>query len=185
VTETPPADPYTRLEKRQVYGNRWLAVEHHTILHPNGHPGEHVLIRGAASSGVIVIDGADVLLVAQPRFAARREMTEIVKGGGEAGEDAFAAAQRELREELGFEADDWFPLGQAWELPSLMETPITLFGARTLRAVQAQPEEVESLRLVRMPFVHAVKLALLGGLDDAVTALTILRCERYLQGEST
>jgi ADP-ribose pyrophosphatase len=175
-----PADPYTRLASAAVYKNRWLTVERHEILHPNGNPGEHVLIRGGAPSGIVVLDGDDVLFVAQPRFAARREMVEIVKGARDDGETALAAAKREVEEELGVRAASWQSLGSAWELPSLMPEPVELFLAYDLSPGNFAPEDSEVLRTVRMTFSAALDQALSGGIDDAVTITALLRAAKRL-----
>lgn len=107
-------------------------------------------------------------------------MIEIVKGGCEPGETSLEAAQRELAEELGYEAREWFSLGSAWELPSLMEAPVALFMATGLLAGKISPEETEQLEPVRVSMKEAISLALEGGIDDAVTALVILRAAAFL-----
>jgi 8-oxo-dGTP pyrophosphatase MutT (NUDIX family) len=68
-------------------------------------------VQVGAACAVVVLDGDDVLLERQPRFAVDAEMLEIVKGGGAAGESALDCARRETREEIGVEAGRWDPLG--------------------------------------------------------------------------
>ena len=168
-------DPYRRLSKREIYRNPWVWVETHEIVHPNGTPGEHVLILTPAASGVLVIDGRDAILARQPRFGARSEFIEIVKGGAEDGEPALACAQRELREELGIEAARWSPLGRTWEIPSLVDKPVELFVASELSFVADEQEAVEQVSLLRMPLDELYRAALDGGIDDAVTLVALLR----------
>ncbi len=168
-------DPYRRLSARELYRNPWLGVEVHDVVHPSGIPGEHVLIVTPSASAALVEDGEELIFTLQPRFGARREVIEIVKGGREAGEDALACARRELREELGLEAASWLALGKLYEIPSIGGEAISLFIARDLRAVAGEPEAVESIATLRMPARDALAAAIDGRIDDAVTVAALLR----------
>ena len=131
--------------------------------------------RPAQQRGVLVVDREAFVLARQPRFAADARMLEIVKGGANAGESMLACAQRELREELGLAAADWAPLGVAYEIPSIVEHPVVLFAARELRTVPKQPEDVEAIEAVRIPFDDAYRAARDGRIDDAITLAALLR----------
>lgn len=95
------SDRFRRLGQQPLYQSAWVGVEAHRIVHPTGVLGEHVLITTPQSCGVVVRDHGDLLFARQPRFAARRQVIEIVKGGQHEGETVRACAERELREELG------------------------------------------------------------------------------------
>jgi 8-oxo-dGTP pyrophosphatase MutT (NUDIX family) len=168
-------DPYTRVCARELYRNPWLAVEAHDIVHPNGTPGEHVLVVTPRACGVVVEDGVDLLFARQPRFAARRWVTEIVKGGAAPGEPMLDAAKRELREELGISASQWSPLGRLYEIPSIVDSPVDIFVASGLTHRAAQPEEEESIEPVRIGARQALNDALRGEIDDAVTVAALFR----------
>jgi 8-oxo-dGTP pyrophosphatase MutT (NUDIX family) len=168
-------DPYTRLNKREIYRNPWLCVEIHEIVHPTGTPGEHVLVVTAAACGILVVDGDEFILARQPRFGARNRVLEIVKGGAEDGEAALACAQRELREELGLDASSWQPLGMIHELPSVVAPPITLWVASGLRSGSTSQENVEQIEPERISIEDAYRAATDGRIDDAVTLAALLR----------
>lgn len=168
-------DHYTRRSHRSVYRNPWVEVEVHDIVHPTGADGEHVLIVTPAAVAVLVVDGDDVVFTRQPRFGARREVVEIVKGGADGGETPIDAARRELREELGLEAERWESLGEVYEIPSIIANPVSLFLACELTHVGAQPEEIERIEEVRMPLREALERARTGELSDAVTLAALLR----------
>lgn len=168
-------DPYQRLRERELYRNRWLAVEAHEIVHPTGEPGEHLLVVTPPTCAVVVEDGGDLVFVRQARFAARARVVEIVKGGAEAGETGLAAAQRELREELGANANRWSRLGRLYEIPSIVGTPVELYVARDVTFSQARPESVESLEPVRLPTAAAMAATAGGEIDDAVTIAALFR----------
>jgi 8-oxo-dGTP pyrophosphatase MutT (NUDIX family) len=168
-------DPYTRLGRREVYRNPWLAVEAHQILHPSGASGEHLLIVTPQSCAVVVQDGDDLLFTRQPRFAAREAVIEIVKGGCGAGERSLDSAKRELREELGVTARTWSNLGVLREIPSIVDPPVLLFLARDLEFGVPEPAAEESIALVRYKIQTALHAAVGGEIDDAVTVAALFR----------
>jgi 8-oxo-dGTP pyrophosphatase MutT (NUDIX family) len=168
-------DPYVRVRSRELYRNPWLAVEAHDIVHPNGEPGEHVLIVIPKACAVVVEDGEDLIFTRQPRFGARRSVVEVVKGGHDPGETPLECARRELLEELGIVAASWTELGCLFEIPSIVNEPLTLFVARELRFDAPDPELQESIELVRYPLRTALHYALDGTFDDAVTVAALFR----------
>jgi 8-oxo-dGTP pyrophosphatase MutT (NUDIX family) len=172
---------YVRRSKRVVYENPWLRFEAHEIVHPNGAAGEHGLVATPPASAAVLLDGDEVLLARQARFAIDRVVLEVIKGGRHPGEDALACAQRESREEAGVVAARWHPLGVAYEIPSIMQEPVALFLAEELTQAPLAPEAVERIDVVRMPFDEALAACADGGIDDAVTAIALLRARRFLE----
>lgn len=123
----------------------------------------------------MVQDGADLLFARQPRFAARRRVVEIVKGGAGSGESFLECAKRELREELGIAARRWSELGILYEIPSIVAPPVAIFLARDLEFGSTDPGLEESISLVRMRIGDALAAAASGEIDDAVTIAALLR----------
>ena len=172
---------YVRRAKRVVYENPWLRFESHEIAHPNGAPGEHGVVITPPASAVVLLDGDTVLLARQPRFAIDRLALEVVKGGRHPGEDALSCAQREAREEAGVTAKCWRSLGRAYEIPSIVQEPVALFLAERLVPAPLAPEAVERIEIVRMPFGDALCACAEGRIDDAVTAIALLRAQHVLE----
>lgn len=171
-------NPYQRISKRELYRNPWLAVEAHQIVHPHGEPGEHVLILTGRAAAVLVVDGDDFILARQPRFGARSEQLEVVKGGAEEHETILDCAKRELREELGIEAEHWSDLGEAYEIPSIVDSPVAMFVASGISHTSTDMEAVERVELVRMKKSDAYAAAMGGDISDAVTIAAFFRYAR-------
>lgn len=107
--------PWNTLHRQTVlYTGPFLTVEMHHIQLPDG----RIL---SDWPWIITPDFVNVLVETgdgrfpvfrQTKYAVAGETFAPVGGYIEPGEDPLAAAQRELREEMGFEALDWIPLGQ-------------------------------------------------------------------------
>lgn len=174
---------YLRRAKRVVYENPWVRFEAHDIVHPTGAPGEHGVVVTPRASAVVLLDGDEVLLARQPRFAVDAVVLEVVKGGRHEGEDGLACAIRESQEEAGVVAARWDALGQVYEIPSIVEHPVALFLGRELSAAPLPPEAVERIDVVRMPLEAALDACAEGRIDDAVTAVALLRASRLIARE--
>jgi 8-oxo-dGTP pyrophosphatase MutT (NUDIX family) len=168
-----------------LYENPWLRFEAHEIVHPNGAPGEHGLVINPRASAAIVLDGDDVILARQPRFAIDQIVVEVVKGGALPHESTREAAERELREELGIVADRWDDLGVIYEIPSIIQEGVHAYLARDIRSVETDLEDVETIDLVRMPFREAYLQAARGEINDAVTVVALMRVAQRLEDERT
>jgi 8-oxo-dGTP pyrophosphatase MutT (NUDIX family) len=172
---------YVRRAQRVVYENPWLRFEAHDIVHPNGTAGVHGVVVTPRASAVVLVDDDDVLLVRQARFAVDRVVLEVIKGGRHAGEDGLACAQRESREEAGVVAAHWHALGQTYEIPSIVQEPVSLYLGCGLTPAPLAPEAVERIDVVRMRFADALDACADGRIDDAVTAIALLRARGLLE----
>lgn len=168
-------DRFQRLSRKEIYRNPWLAVEAHQIVHATGRPGEHLLVRTPQSCAVVVWDQDELLFARQPRFAARRPVIEVVKGGCNAMETPEDCAKRELSEELGVRARTWSELGTLQEIPSIVEPPVICYLASELEFVDPQPADEESITILRLHIDAALRAAANGEIDDAVTIAALFR----------
>jgi len=166
---------YRRLRSREIYRNPYIRIEAHEIVHPNGTPGEYALLLAPPASAAVIADGTDLLFARQPRFGAQAEVIEIVKGGAAQDEDSLDCAKREAREELGVEAAHWERLGMLYEIPSIVGSPVQLFLAHGIRHVDPDEDALESVELVRVDADVAIRGAVSGQINDAVTVAALLR----------
>ena len=160
------------LTSREVYRGRILRVREDTVRLPNGKTAEREVAEHPGGVGILALDGGDVLLVRQYRYAFSRVLTEIPAGKREPGEEPFVTAQRELREEIGATAGKWTELGAS---PGCYGEVLYLYMAQELTFGDTHPDEDEFLDVVRMPFDRAVELCMTGELTDAKTVIALLK----------
>ena len=168
------------LESREVYRGRILHVREDRVRLPNGKEGVREVVEHPGGVGILALDGDDVLLVKQYRYAFSRVLTEIPAGKREPGEDPFVTAQRELKEEIGATAEAWTDLGALIASPGCYGETLYLFLACELTFGETHPDADEFLGTVRVPFDEAVELCMSGELTDAKTVAAILKAKVLL-----
>lgn len=100
----------------------------------------------------------DLLLVRE--YAAGTACYELgfPKGLIDPGETAFEAANRELKEEIGFGANQLILLKEVVLAPSYFSSKMTLILAKDLYPETLEGDEPEPLELVRWPLIQAEEL---------------------------
>ena len=126
--------------------------------------------------GVLPIDGEGFTwLVGQYRYPLHQYSWEIPEGGCPEGEDPLDAAQRELKEETGFEARQWRLLGEAHLSNSVSDEAALFYLATDLVPGPPQPEGTEKLELRRFPFAEALRMAQTGEITDSLSLIAIMQ----------
>mgnify|MGYP001102140431 FL=1 len=169
------------LASREVYRGRIIRVREDTVLLPNGKEGRREVVEHPGGVGILALDGDDVLLVRQYRYAFSRVLTEIPAGKREPGEEPSVTARRELKEEIGAEAEKWTELGALIASPGCYGETLYLYLAQGLTFGATHPDEDEFLDVLRMSFDQAVEQCMRGELTDAKTVAALLKAKILLK----
>ena len=115
---------------RRLFEGRILALDILEIERPDGVRASRELVRHAPAVGVLprLPDGT-FLLVRQFRKAIETELLEICAGLVDPGENAEAAARRELAEETGCAATRLERLGRLYASPGYTDETVEIFFA--------------------------------------------------------
>ena len=138
------------------------------------HPGAVVIVAELP-------DGRYVL-ERQWRYPLQRAFTEFPAGKLNPGEDPLLCAQRELREETGYQARQWAYAGPVHLAIAYSTEVIHLFFARGLSAGERQLDEGEFLDVFAASFEQLLAWARAGELTDAKTQFCLLWTQNVRSG---
>lgn len=168
---------WQRLTSRQVYDNPWISVFHEEVVTPSGAEGIYGLVhfKGHAVGVVPLDDRGNTWLVRQSRYTLDQATWEIPEGGAHAGEAALDCARRELREEVGLEAQHFRHLLDLHTSNSVTDEAATVYVAEGLSPGHQALDASEDIEVQQLPLHEAVAMALRGEITDAISVAALLR----------
>ena len=180
----PPPDGHdfteSTVSSETVYEGGLLKVRRDVVRMPDGAQAwrEYVLHPGAVMM-LAFVDERTVLLERQFRYPRRRHFVELPAGKLEAGEPPLATARRELIEECGYEARQWWPVATLEPSIGYSDEVIHLYGARDLVHVGAKLDVGEHLQVFEATLDEALEWVRQGSITDTKTALGLLWWDRF------
>lgn len=170
-------NPWTTLSVQEVYDNPWIKITHEEVLTPANTPGIYgkVHFKNIAIGIVPIDDENHTWLVGQYRYTLNAYHWEIPEGGGPLGTDPLDSAKRELLEETGITATSWTKILDLHTSNSVTDEYGVAYVARDLSFGEAEPEETEELKLMRVPFSEAVAMVMDGRITDALSMVSIMK----------
>ena len=129
---------------------------------------------------VPVLPDGRLVIVRQYRYPLDRVFIEFPAGKLDPGEEELFTAQRELKEEAGYVATTWTPLGTIHTLLSYTNEKIDVYVAEGLTHVGAQLDDGEFLDVVIMSLDEMLAALDRGEITDAKTVTALLLYARRL-----
>jgi ADP-ribose pyrophosphatase len=174
--------PWKTLKSQPIYENRWMRLREDLAELPDG----RTTIYGVVSTGHCVgvlpfLDDGRVLLVRQHRYVfGESHRWEMPTGGVHPGETPEQAAQRELREEVGYSAArlDW--ASTYYTSKSIVEEVAHLYLGYGLAAAALPPDETEFFEIGAFPFAEALDMVVRREIRDGMTVIAVLHAARRL-----
>jgi ADP-ribose pyrophosphatase len=171
--------PWRTLSSRLVYENRWLRLEEDRVAMPDGRTTIYGVVRCGACVGVLpFLDPETVVLIRQYRYVARAVSWEMPTGGVHPGETLEAAAQRELREEVGYTAGRLLPLVSYHTSKSIMDETAHLYWAEGLSPAPMPADDTEFIEVRPVAFAEALRMVEQGEIKDSMTVIAVLHAAR-------
>ena len=175
-------NPWTIVNERTVYDNKWIGVTEYDVLNPSGGKGIYGKVHFKnLAVGVLPLDEElNTWLVGQYRFPLNQYSWEIPEGGGDPAVSPVTAAQRELLEETGLVAKEWTHILDMHLSNSVSDEKAIIYLARDLEQRQAEPEETEQLVVRKLPFEEAYRMVVNGVITDSMSVAAILKVKLML-----
>ncbi len=160
---------------KRIYDGKVVNLRVDTVVLPNGRMAQREVVEHRDAVAIIPMkeDGA-VILVRQWRTPARAALLEIPAGSTDPGEEAEAAAGRELGEEINFQAGRLTRLFQTYMAPGYSTEIIHYFLAEDLTPFQGEPDEDENIEIVTLPLAEAIDKITSGEINDAKSVSGLL-----------
>jgi ADP-ribose pyrophosphatase len=155
----------------------------------NGRELTRDVIRHNGSVVILAVDDAKskrdpmIVMERQYRHAAREVLLEVPAGKMEEGEDALAAAKRELLEETGFKAKRWRKMVRYFASPGFLGEFMQVFVAEGLIRGEAQPEYDEQIEIEMISLSQLLKMIDAGKIHDGKTLISVMLYARVREAE--
>ena len=179
-------NPWTTKSEEVVYDNPWITLTEFQVVDPGGKDGIYGLVHYKnLAIGIIPVDeDGYTYLVGQYRYPLKQYSWEIIEGGGPLADTPLASAERELKEETGFTANQYTEIVRMHLSNSVSDELAIIYLATGLTAGQATPDSTEELSIKRVPLAQAIQYVEEGIITDSMSVAGLQRLEILrLRGE--
>ena len=180
-----PPDPTgdfteSTLSTQVAYDGGFLRMRRDEIRLPDGAPAwrEYVEHPGAVMM-MAFPDDETVVFERQYRYPLRRHFIELPAGKMEIGEPPLETAKRELVEECGLEAAEWWHITTLHPCVGYANEVIEIYGARALTHVGARLDPGEHLEVFTARIDDALGWIREGLITDTKTMIGLLWWAQY------
>ena len=174
-------NPWTTLNKKEIYDNPWITVEEHQVINPGG--GKNIYGKVSFKNyalGIIPLDeDNNTWLVGQYRYTLNEYSWEIPMGGGSISKDILSEAKRELLEETGLEAENYTQILKIHTSNSVTDEVGFIFLAESLNQKESNPEETEvDIKVKKISLLEALEMIQQGEITDSLSVAGLLMLAR-------
>lgn len=148
---------------------------------PDGRQRYYDLVQHCPAVVIVPLtEDGKILFVRQYRLGAEKELLELPAGLINNGEDPDPAAERELREETGYEGN-LIRLGGFYASAGYCSEYLNIYLARDLQWNPLPQDDDEFLANISMPAEEAFSMAESGKMEDSKTIAALMMAQKYIR----
>lgn len=172
------------LSSKQIFRGRFLKVEQDQVQAPDGktYVREYIIHPGAAMM-IPLLPNGNVVMIHQYRHAVKKVFLEFPAGKRDQGEASLLTAQRELKEETGYEAKEWKFLTTIHPVIGYSNEHIDLYLARDLTLMQRQLDHGEFIEVIEVKPAELMRYVREGNVSDVKTQIGAFWLDKILREE--
>lgn len=178
----------TRLSSEEIFQGHFLHAFRDRVSLPDGSNAVREYVRHPGAAMVIALledahRGTLVVLERQYRYPVAQVMIEFPAGKLDKNENALSCAQRELREETGYQAKEWARAGVLHPVISYSTEYIEVWFARGLTAGPPSLDQGEFLEVFTATPSEVLDWCFEGKITDSKTLTAALWLQNVLSGK--
>lgn len=166
-----------QLKADYIYKGKIINLRRDEVMLPNGNTALREVVEHPGGVCVAALtDNNEVLMVKQFRYPYSEVVLEIPAGKRDhKDENPLECGIRELKEETGATAKNFFFLGELYPSPGYVGEVIWMYGATELSFGETCPDEDEFLDVEKIPLDILVDRIMSGEIKDAKTQAAVMK----------
>lgn len=180
-----PAKPITTLGSRYIWRSQWYNLRQDEIHLPDGTQATYTVIEHPGSVWIVPLttDGK-LALIHNYRYTVDEWCWEVPAGGLTPGLQPDEVARRELREEIGGQAQDIRLITRFYTMNGISDEEAHVYLATGVTLGEPQREATEIMSVHLFAPQEALNMARRGEISDGPSALCLLLCAEYLTSDA-
>ena len=162
------------VESQEIYVGKRIRCRKDLVRLSNGRLVQRDVIDHPEAVGILPLLENDCIgLVKQYRYPLEKVSIEIPAGCIEENEEPLHAARRELKEEMGYNANQWNSLTSVYLAPGFCNERMHIYLASEIQKGPQSLDDDEFVEVLELPLVTAFEWVQSGVIDDGKTVLAI------------